>query len=87
MGNNRLRNKLCSKYILAGVLAVVALLGSAIGAIAFDYDHLLAWAPGIEDGRFLHHQSAFGCSVLMGFLSWGIIKLVGRLSNQIRKGE
>jgi len=60
-------------------MAVVALLGSAIGSIAFDYDHLLAWLLGISDGRFLHHPTAIFCCISLGVLSWWIKQLVSRL--------
>jgi len=73
-----LRTKLCNKYILLGSFTIVALLGSAIGAIAFDYDHIIAWLLG-KDGRFLHHPTAILCCVLLVVLSWWIVKLLYRL--------
>jgi len=62
-------------------MAVVALLGSAVGGIAFDYDHPLAWLLGISEGRFLHHPTALLCCISLGVLSWWIKQLVRRLSN------
>jgi len=79
-----LRDKLYSKYILIGSLAVVALLGSAIGSVAFDLDHPIAWLLGIENGRFLHHPTAILYGVLVVVLSWRIVKLVSRLYRRIK---
>jgi len=79
MGNSRLHNRLHSKYIFIGGFAVMAFFGSAISAIAFDFDHLLAYWLGIENSRFLHHPQAIFCCVSLVVLSWWIIKLVRRL--------
>jgi len=57
----------------------VAILGSAVGGIAFDYDHPLAWLLGISEGRFLHHPTAILCLFSLGVLSWWIKQLVSRL--------
>jgi len=75
-----LQRRLYSRNFLTGSLAVVALLGSAIGAIAFDYDHPIAFLLGIEKGRFLHHPTAICCCVVLLISGWWIIKLVYRLS-------
>lgn len=74
------RSKLYSKSILVGSLAVVALFGSAIGAVAFDYDHPIAKIFEIENLRFLHHPTAILCCILVCVSCWWIVKLVHRLS-------
>ena len=73
-----LGNRLHSKGLLIGSLAIVALLGSAVGSVMFDLDHLLA-IPLNQDGRFLHDPSAIACGILVVGLSWWIVKLVRRL--------
>jgi len=74
-----LGNRLHSKGLLIGSLAIVALLGSAVGAIGFDFDHPLARLLRIENGRFLHNPTAILCCTLVVLLSWWIVKLVRRL--------
>ena len=79
----RFFNRVYSKGLFIGSLAVMALLGSAVGAIAFDFDHLLAFLFN-QDGRFLHHPQAILCCILIFGLSWWIIKLVHRLYRRMK---
>ena len=79
MGNSRFHIELHSKNIMLRNITVVALLGSAVGGIVFDYDHLLAWLFGISEGRFLHHPTAILCLFSLVVLSWWIKQLVSRL--------
>ena len=65
-------------------LAVLALVGSGIGAIVFDWDHLLAWFLGIENGRFLHHPQAVLLLLLLCFCGWRIKQLVSRLYRRLK---
>jgi len=79
-----LGSKLYHKGFLIGSITVVALLGSATGAIAFDFDHAIAWLLGIPDGRFLHHPQAVICCIVIFFSGWWIVKLVYRLRRGLK---
>ena len=64
----KIHHRLYRFCILVGVTGLASLLGIVAGYLIFDWDHLLAWLLGIDNGRFLHEPQVviFGlCAIFL----------------------